>query len=61
MPWTAADATRHTKSARTAAQKRKWARVANAVLKKTGNEALAIKIANAAVKVKRRGKRKADS
>jgi hypothetical protein len=56
MPWTADDATRHTKKAKSAKAKRQWMHVANAVLKKTGDDARAIRAADAAVA--RRGKRK---
>ena len=50
MPWKAKDATKHTKKANTSAKKEKFAKTANAVLKKTGNEGKAVRIANAAVK-----------
>jgi hypothetical protein len=49
MPWTAAEATSHTKSANTAKKKRQWAHVANSMLESTGSEAKAIKAANSAV------------
>ena len=49
MPWTASDDSKHTKKADTAAEKRQWAKVANATLKKTGNEGRAVRTANAAV------------
>ncbi len=49
MPWTDADAERHTKNAKTAQQKKIWATVANEVLKKSGDEGKAIRIANSAV------------
>ena len=49
MPWTEADVSRHTKSARTAAQKRQWVHVANRVLAETGDEARAIREANGVV------------
>lgn len=49
MPWSAADATKHTKTAKSAKRKRQWAHVANAVLKKTGDEGRAVREANAAV------------
>lgn len=57
MPWKSSSARRHTKKAHTPAQKRKWSAVANSVLKKTGDEGKAVRIANAAVKRKKRGKR----
>ena len=49
MPWTAKDAARHTKSARTAKQKRQWMHVSNAVLAKTGDEGKAVRVANSVV------------
>ena len=49
MPWTAKDATRHTKKANTPEKKRQWAHVANAALKSGDSEASAIRQANAAV------------
>ena len=57
MPWSAKDATRFTKKARSPKAKRQFAHVANAVLAKTGNEGRAIRSANAAV-AKRRKKGK---
>ena len=50
MPWKQSDAMRHTKKAKTPTAKEQWSEVANAVLKKSGSEASAIRIANAAVK-----------
>lgn len=50
MPWTMRDAPAHTRKASTPAKKRQWSTVANSVLEKTGDDAKAIKIANAAVK-----------
>lgn len=49
MPWSPKDAHAHTKKASTPTTQRQWAHVANAVLKKTGSEAKAVKQANAAV------------
>lgn len=49
MPWKPSDATGKTKKASTPTAKKQWSSTANAVLKKTGNEASAVKIANAAV------------
>jgi hypothetical protein len=49
MPWTARDAYRHTKSANTPSLQNQWASAANSHLEKTGDEAAAIRIANAAV------------
>jgi uncharacterized protein YdaT len=56
LPWTAKSARRHTKKAKSPKAKRQWSKVANAVLKHGGSEGKAIRIANAAVK--RRKKRK---
>jgi hypothetical protein len=47
MPWTPEDAYRHTRRAATAVTRRQWAHVANKVLKETGDEARAIREANA--------------
>ncbi len=49
MPWTPSDSSAKTHFADTPAKQEKWAAIGNAVLKKTGDEARAIKIANAAV------------
>jgi len=49
MPWTAADAESHNKAANTPAKRSRWAAVANQILKQTGNDARAIKGANAAI------------
>ena len=50
MPWTVNDVERHTKQADTASLKALWVKVANATLKKTKDEASAIKSADAVVK-----------
>ena len=50
MPWTPADAAKHDKDASTAKKKRQWARVANSVLQRTGDDARAIRAANSVVK-----------
>ncbi len=56
MPWSPSDGPkRHTKKAKTPAQKRAWSSTANAVLKKTGDEGKAVRIANSVVK---KGKKK---
>lgn len=52
MPWKPSDADKHTKKANTPAEKKQWAATANSVLKDTGNEARAIRAANAAIKKK---------
>lgn len=49
MPWTAKDVPGKTKKATTAKRKRQWVDVANSALKRTGNEATAIKMANGVV------------
>lgn len=54
MPWTPKEASKHTKKADTAKEKKQWSKVANKVLKSTGDDAKAIRIANASVK--KRGK-----
>ena len=56
MPWTAKDATSHTKKAKSAVAKRQWKDVADNVLKTTGNEGRAIREANAVV-AHRKGKK----
>jgi hypothetical protein len=50
MPWSPSDATRHTKKARTAKQKRQFAHVANSMLERGESEGASIRAANAAVK-----------
>jgi len=50
MPWKASDAPGKTHSADTAKKSRMWRDIANAILKKGGSEASAIKQASAAVK-----------
>lgn len=57
MPWTAKDATRHTKKAKSAVAQRQWSKVANAVLKKTGSDARAIREANAVVAARKKRKK----
>jgi hypothetical protein len=49
MPWTMASAYRHTHKAKGPAAKKQWSAVANKVLKESGDDAKAIKIANAAI------------
>jgi hypothetical protein len=48
MPWTARDATRHTKKAKTAKSKRAFAHASNSVLRETGDEGRAVRAGNAA-------------
>jgi hypothetical protein len=49
MPWTADDAERHTRKADTPSLRELWAKVANEALERTGDEAQAIREANAVV------------
>lgn len=49
MPWTPEDAERHTHKATTPALQQLWARVANETLERTGDEARAVREANAVV------------
>ncbi len=49
MPWSAKDASKKTKKAKSPKARRQWKDVANSVLKKTGDEARAIREANAVV------------
>lgn len=49
MPWTAADATKHTKKADTKAKQQRWAKVANSCLADGDSEASAIRQANAVI------------
>ena len=49
MPWKSKDASKHTKKADTPAEKKQWAKTANAVLKSSKNEGKAVRIANAAI------------
>lgn len=53
MPWTAASFRKKHNKRLTLAQARKAARIANAILEETGNEALAIRTANARVKAQK--------
>jgi uncharacterized protein YdaT len=54
MPWTAKDATRHTKKAKTPKKKRQWAHVADSMLSRGASEGAAIRAANAVVKRKKK-------
>ena len=49
MPWTSTDAYQHTHKANTLALQKMWAETANRVLKATGDDRRAIKIANSVV------------
>jgi hypothetical protein len=50
MPWSPGDAARHDKKAASGKKARQWAHVANSVLKRTGDEGLAVREANGVVK-----------
>ena len=63
MPWSAKDASRHTKKAKTPKAKRAFAHASNSVLERTGDEGRAVRAGNAAAarsaaKSKRGAKRK---
>ena len=55
MPWIQSDSIKHTKKATSSSKKKQWEEVANSVLKKTGDEGKAVKIANGVIK---KGKKK---
>lgn len=55
MPWQPSDAEKHTSKADTPARQRLWAEVANNSLDKHGDDARAIREANAVVAKKRVG------
>ena len=50
MPWTARDVSRHNHRAKSPKRRRQWRDVANSILARTGDDARAIRGANAAVK-----------
>jgi uncharacterized protein YdaT len=54
MPWSLKDALSHTKKAKSPEKKKQWAATANAVLKSSGDEGKAVRVANAAVKKKKK-------
>lgn len=58
MPWKMSDAKSKTKKASSPAAQKQWSTVANKVLAQSGDDAKAIKIANAAVA--KRGQRRAN-
>lgn len=58
MPWTSADAKRHTKKAKSPSARRQWAAVANAALAAGKPEGIAVREANSVIKY-RAEKRKA--
>lgn len=49
MPWSKSEAKEHTRKAKSPAAKKQWTDVANKVLKESGDEGKAVRIANAAV------------
>ena len=49
MPWQPGDAMRHDKKAKSAKSKRQWADVADSVLKRTGDEGVAVREANGVI------------
>lgn len=49
MPWTAADANRHTHKANTPVAKRQWAHIADSMLEAGKSEASAIRGANSVI------------
>lgn len=49
MPWTASDAKRHTKKAKSPTAKRQWAKVANSALRRGLSEGAAVREANSVV------------
>jgi len=57
MPWQTKQAKKHNKKA-VGPKAKQWAATANAVLEKTGDDAKAIRIANAAIKTKTTKKEK---
>lgn len=50
MPWKPGDATRHTKKARSAKQKRQWSHIADSALKRGESEGAAIRMANGVIR-----------
>mgnify|MGYP005840164393 CR=1 FL=1 len=52
MPWKPKDAQRHTRKADTAAKQKLWTKIANSTLRRTGDEARAIREANAVMRRK---------
>jgi hypothetical protein len=62
MPWTPEQASKHDKKATSPIEKRQWSDVANSILKRTGDDARAIRGANSVLaKRKLGGKRKGNS
>lgn len=54
MPWKPSAAPGKTKKAKSPAAKKQWSEVANKVLKQTGDDGKAVRIANAAVAKRRK-------
>jgi len=54
MPWRSKDVPAKTSKAKSAVAKKQWTSTANAVLAKSGDDGKAIRIANAAVKKRRK-------
>lgn len=50
MPWTPEQSTKHDSKAKNPVEQRQWADVANSTLKRTGDDALAVKEANGVIK-----------
>lgn len=50
MPWTPSDAPRHDQKANTPKLRRQWSEIADGILKRTGDEGLAIREANGVIK-----------
>ena len=50
MPWTPAEASAKTKKADTPKLRKRWAAIANSVLKRTGSDSLAISEASGVIK-----------
>lgn len=56
MPWSPAQASSKSKKANTPKKRRQWSKIANAVLKRTGDEGLAIREASGVIKKRRKKK-----
>src|ERR1700683_1654283 len=50
MPWQPADVSRHNRSVKSPKRKKQWSAIANSVLKSSGDEGKAIRIANGLAK-----------
>lgn len=61
MPWTPSEASGKTRKANTPSKRSQWSRTANAVLRDSGDEGKAIRIANYAVKRGNRSDQRKDS